>query len=424
MTVATWFIVLLIVLIVGFYFIGFHNRPKGSVVRETFYVKTVEDEVTDIYMEVLMRQPSGTELIETTTRIKKGTLTLEGVRERLVQTEEYERMAKTQSNALAPELERMLSERQLIEKIGRIYREERKKDVPEKMIFPLRDIYIELDYNEFAFRAFLRDPNYQEFEDAVMRMTNPTKDDVMALFNKMFDKKKLMEEGARLKLEHDSALAAANGASLPKLDLSGKDEAADKRCLSDTDSDSKAMLESIQKTCANLFDKDLEAQCLDKNNKSIILTHHGDMVLRPEYAWSVPQQRAPVCTTFGQPSLVQPVMVNSTLLLGTSLDEAENTQVGSIMPKFKYTEYVSVPGEKMPVCSSDSTDPRCASVKAYAKQQTLSEEEAKRAALITDAKTKASTEAEKERSQWLPEMLKKEEERKKKEAEAKAKDTA
>jgi hypothetical protein len=75
------------------------------------------------------------------------------------------------------------------------------------------------------------------------------------------------------------------------------------------------------------------------------------MVLRPEYEWSVPQQRAPVCTTLGQKPLIQPVMVNSSLLLGTPLDDAADTQVGSIMPKFKYTEYITVPGEQLPKCA-------------------------------------------------------------------------
>jgi hypothetical protein len=416
-----WLFVVLVIVLIGFYFIGFYKNPHGAA-RETFYVKTMEDEVTDIYLEVLQRQPSGAELIENVSRLNKGTMTLEGLRQRLIQTDEYERTVKTQSNSLAPELERMLSERQIIETIGRIYREERKKDMPDKMMYPLRDIYIELDYNEYAFRAFLRHPDYQEFEDAVMRMVAPTKDDVMALFNKMFDKKKIMEEGARLKREADAAAAAAAGAAKATTGaatdgLAGQNEAAGVRCLSDTDSDSKAMLESIQKTCANLFDKDLEAQCLDKNAKSIILTHHGDMVLRPEYAWSVPQQRAPVCTTFGQKPLVQPVMVNSSLLLGTPLDDAENTQVGSIMPKFKYTEYISVPGDKMPVCSGDSNDPRCAAVKSYAKNQKQTAAEAERDRLILEAKKKADAEAEAERAAWLPEMEKK---RLKEEAEAEA----
>lgn len=334
------------------------RHPKGLVAQETFYVKATEDEITDIYNEVLQRNPSGTEMMRDVARLNKGTLTLDGLRQRLIESEEFERTMKTQTNNLAPELDRMLVEREILDRLAQIYKEERKKDMPNGMVYPLRDIYIELDYNEYAFRAFLRDPGYQEFEDAVLKMVRPTKEDVLALFNKSFDKKKLMEEGARLKREADAAAAAANGnpggsapaAAPAPAAPAAQDAGAGTRCLSDTDSDSKAMLASIQKACANLFDKDLEAQCLDKNAKNIILTHHGDMVLRPEYEWSVPQQRAPVCTTFGQKPLVQPVMAPSTLLLGTPLDDAADTQVGSIMPKFKYTEYISVPGDRFPTC--------------------------------------------------------------------------
>ena len=71
-----------------------------------------------------------------------------------------------------------------------------------------------------------------------------------------------------------------------------------------------------------------------------IPTHRGDMVLLPEMAWSVPMPRAPVCTTFGQTPLVQPLYENSKLLLGTPLDQ--DTSVGTIMPKFEYKEYINM----------------------------------------------------------------------------------
>lgn len=71
-----------------------------------------------------------------------------------------------------------------------------------------------------------------------------------------------------------------------------------------------------------------------------IPTHRGDMVLLPEMAWSVPMPRAPVCTTFGQKPLVQPLYENSKLLLGTPIDE--DTSVGTIMPKFQYKEYINM----------------------------------------------------------------------------------
>ena len=57
--------------------------------------------------------------------------------------------------------------------------------------------------------------------------------------------------------------------------------------------------------------------------------YRGDMGNRPN-----------VCS-YGTKQIVQPIFLNSsTLFQGTDLKEAaENTQVGSIMPKFEYYEY-------------------------------------------------------------------------------------
>jgi hypothetical protein len=53
--------------------------------------------------------------------------------------------------------------------------------------------------------------------------------------------------------------------------------------------------------------------------------------------------RPSVCS-YGTKQIVQPIFVNSsTLFQGTDLKEAsEYTQVGSIMPKFKYYEYEDI----------------------------------------------------------------------------------
>ena len=50
--------------------------------------------------------------------------------------------------------------------------------------------------------------------------------------------------------------------------------------------------------------------------------------------------RPNVCS-YGTKQITQPIFLNSsTLFQGTDLKEAaENTQVGSIMPKFEYYEY-------------------------------------------------------------------------------------
>ena len=60
--------------------------------------------------------------------------------------------------------------------------------------------------------------------------------------------------------------------------------------------------------------------------------YRGDMRYRPN-----------VCS-YGTKQIVQPVFLNSPILFhGTDLKEAaENTQVGSIMPKFNYYEYEDI----------------------------------------------------------------------------------
>lgn len=61
-----------------------------------------------------------------------------------------------------------------------------------------------------------------------------------------------------------------------------------------------------------------------------------DMVLRPEYRWQVPMRRAPVC--YATERVEYSPLADQTSLIGTLLQEAENTSVGSIMPKFSYKE--------------------------------------------------------------------------------------
>lgn len=57
-----------------------------------------------------------------------------------------------------------------------------------------------------------------------------------------------------------------------------------------------------------------------------------------------PRFRPPICTSLGQKPLEQPIFTNSKLLFqGAEIDKAfEETQVGSIMPKFEYKEYQDI----------------------------------------------------------------------------------
>jgi len=61
------------------------------------------------------------------------------------------------------------------------------------------------------------------------------------------------------------------------------------------------------------------------------------------------EKHPPVCIPVGRPNEVKEAVLFSDLQ-GTPLDEATDTQVGSIMPKFEYQRYIEidVPGTTKP----------------------------------------------------------------------------
>jgi hypothetical protein len=62
-------------------------------------------------------------------------------------------------------------------------------------------------------------------------------------------------------------------------------------------------------------------------------------VLRPEFQWSVPQRRPPVCIPTAASKAKVTAQTDQTALIGTLLPAAfSDTQVGSLMPKFVYKE--------------------------------------------------------------------------------------
>ena len=60
-----------------------------------------------------------------------------------------------------------------------------------------------------------------------------------------------------------------------------------------------------------------------------------NMVLLPDQTWNIPNKRPPICTS--QKCDTTPLYSQSALI-GTLLDDATDTKIGSIMPKFRFTE--------------------------------------------------------------------------------------
>jgi len=340
------YLLVLIVTIVIAAIYAFVSSRKTDDVRIEKFTASAEDQVIALYAEVYNRQPSNKELKSEAQKLRDGNITIEGMRQRMINSVEYGNLIKLQSNSLTPELGKMLSDRDLLNKLSQIYKEECAKTIPPKMVLPLRDVYIYLDYNEYAFRAMLRDGAYSRFEENVMTTPDLNNPQVMDAFNGSFNKNDLVKTGQHIaETEADKASQPTGVSPTCKYD----------RSISDTDSDSCLSLTKTLENAQAAFDKNAAARAMTNGNEIPdfdseaartdirIPTHRGDMVLLPEMAWSVPQYRAPVCTTLGKPLLTQPISEEKNILRGTPLNLAKNdTRVGSIMPSFQHKEFITV----------------------------------------------------------------------------------
>ena len=335
-----------------------YTTPFAASSKHITISSNVGESVIQLYVELLQRQPNSKELTDSTTQIQSGVMNVNGLRRKIIDSDEYDRNIKLQSNELNPELKKVLADNELLNYISKIYNEETGKLIPSTMELPLKDIYIYLNYNDYAYRAMLRDQKYGTFEKDVMTTENVTKPQVIIIFLKYFTVQDLVNVGIEIhganpsdkipyslnNLDSNAGSILGNGNIGTNPKLFNKDKAAkalDKTYGSGPMLDDHSQY-SMTQTSVNVKQPDDITKTDD--NKIRVPVHKNDMVLIPEFAWSVPQERPQVCTTLGQQQLVQPVFTNSSLLLGTPVGEAAaETQVGSIMPKFEYKEYITIP---------------------------------------------------------------------------------
>jgi len=347
-----WFASLLAVLLVAMVWV-----TASAVGKEAFVVSAVgtggdslDQRLVNAYQSVLRRNPTGKELTTHQRLIAQRKTTLDGVARELKGGDEYVRSLKLQSDGLMPELPRIISDRDLMDRITLMYRKEKKKPPPKLMLLPLRDVYMMLNYSDAYFIAFLRQANYADLEAAVKNDPEFDRDKLIAWMQDNVDTAQLDADAAEIQKELDEEAARNARSSLSAEDLAAIQAMIDEAGLGGSgdyasadhlhDTDSTEYLRFLQRICQHAFDKDGEAPEACKRIQ--VPTHVGNpYVLRPEFAWAMPMPQPPVCTSLGQPSLLQPtVAFTDNLLLGTSLEEAEDTAVGSLLPQFEFSQFV------------------------------------------------------------------------------------
>ena len=154
-------------------------------------IKTPEDNnnqylIITLYRELLGRQPTKLELYRIMSKLHNKELDQYTLRTNIINSEEYIRLIKLQSNNVNPELEYSFAKNDLINTIAKIYNNELEKIIPTGMSLPLRDIYIYMQYNKYLFRAMLNHNNYIKFENEILNTDRLKREKLLDIFNTHF----------------------------------------------------------------------------------------------------------------------------------------------------------------------------------------------------------------------------------------------
>lgn len=331
----------------------FENFESSSDISET---------IIKLYYDNLHRAPTSEELKKHTKAIYDKQYDYNELELRVINSDEYQRLIKTQTNTILPETTRILEEKDLVDRIKRIYKKVRGKTTPKEMYLPLKDMYIYFQYNLYKFVALLRDVKYADFEDNVKSDPKMSRDSLIELYLSIFDD---------AKLNYDADAIEKMDQSLPKgsrfsefLTSEGEAKPGDQGTVNaaallaylmknatDAESQKKAAEEEerIRKMKAATADMEKQRKMLLSSSSKDGCTAEQKIylpneykILDTEYGFRVLQKFPPVCIPVGKKNDLSETVLYSKLQ-GTSLVEAKDTQVGSIMPKFEYRQYIEIP---------------------------------------------------------------------------------
>lgn len=319
----------------------------------------ISSNVIKIYYENLKRSPTSDELQKHTKEIFEKNYDYNELELRLVNSDEYQRLVKTQTDIILPETSRILEEKQVVDRVKKIYLKVREIECPIRMYLPLKDMYIYFDYNIYKFVALLRDTKYSDFQRNVLQISNLSRDKLIEMYLATFDDSKLNYDAAAIE-EMDKSLPAGSRlidflmnddetpssqttnsmALLAYLMKNAKDGDARKKALEEEE-----RIRKMREAAAELErQRKLNMKSTNDNScdaKQRVYLPNESKILNTEHGFRVLQNLPPVCVPIGKPNDLKEVIMGNGIQ-GTSLDEAQDTQVGSIMPKFEFRRYIEL----------------------------------------------------------------------------------
>ena len=327
-----------------------------------------EDEVEEAYNEILFRNPDDTELYNFAKLLKTdSTFSLEKLKQILYASEEYMRMEKTQDNRVYSNLMGGVTDRQLNLIVTTVYKDVTGEELNDTDTTKfLKKKLLQLNLDEDQFKKFVS----MYIQGKPFEPDMKTKDEQADILQKAIKQSVAAKAAASGQISEadfqkfkadvlDEIKRSMQNIPKPQQEQNPNKQVIEVLLKTAKDSqkedylDSQSVLDTIKKEAKCVFNKDAMdnqyamkgpnqdmARLLDKRNTDELkntcvrnqkfLGVDEDMVLDPSLRWSVPQRHPPVCV--GGANKYQPVL-EQTALIGTLLADAQDTEVGSILPE-------------------------------------------------------------------------------------------
>jgi len=320
--------------------------------------------VVATFTDVLHRPPNRYELDSFVRRVDDKGLSRFALENILLNSEEYRREVKTQSDDVAAELRRVNSEQYVVSHISDLYEQVRGGAPPPRIVLPLKDVYQELGpQDDSRFSTFLADKAYPDWEnDVLLRMQDnydtPT---TLDIYKTWFGGGG--SAGARPQVGVDERVA--DSATYDRLTRDEarvpKDVAFDRPSTWDADARSTGFdqcqpneegahapssLRSVDDADASVGPV-VSAIAADKPLR-LYFDPEKDLVLDPSLRWKLPDRQPPVCTTLRDPLPTQAYTVVAGELTGTPLKDVMHNDI----VQYELRQYVEIPRDEVRLVDS------------------------------------------------------------------------
>lgn len=341
----------------------YRSGTRSFEYDQTGPVLGTEDEVISVFNEVLDRNPDSAELKYYATKMKDDeAFNSDALKQLLLASQEYKRLENLQSNDAHGGVLGNVTDRQMNFTVSKIYREVTRSELDDDTLKFLKKKFVQFELKEDTLRKFLEEffKFQKKFEEDIENAA-PTGVSSVALKNSKNatkpNKGSSADDGKSAGEGFSENEIGMNSESKPNQALLNK---LQRIYASETDEDGKYLSSSKvintllndDEKCDNL-DKDALEKRLETMDKQLLaklvydrnmdhmknvcrrnkkyINADENMVLFPEFKWSVPQPFPPVCTPL-EKNEYQP-SVDQTALIGTLIKDASKTKVGSILPE-------------------------------------------------------------------------------------------